>query len=67
MFYKKLIHAVYMHKFLTLHISFQVLALWHKNPGPDLQIKAWVGHCVACGVETGLATQHWSCKSEDCA
>ena len=34
--------------------------------GPDLQIKVWVGH-YACVVETGLATQHWSGKSEDCA
>ena len=34
--------------------------------GADLQIKAWVDHC-ACVVETGLATQHWSGKSEGCA
>ena len=33
--------------------------------GPDPQTKAWVGHC-ACVVETGLATQHWSGKSEGC-
>ena len=34
--------------------------------GLDPQTKAWVGHCT-CVVETGLATQHWSAKSEGCA
>ena len=29
------------------------------------QTKVWVGHC-ACVVETGLATEHWSGKSEGC-
>ena len=32
----------------------------------DPQFEAWVGHC-ACVVETGLATKHWSGKSEGCA
>ena len=40
-------------------------ALLKCNTGPDPQIKAWVSHC-ACVVETGLATQHWSGKSEGC-
>ena len=31
--------------------------------GPDLQIQAWLDH-YACVVETGLATRHWSGKSE---
>ena len=31
--------------------------------GPYPQTKCWVGHC-ACVVETNLATQHWSGKSE---
>ena len=35
--------------------------------GPDLQIKAWMGHC-ACVVNTDLDAQHyWSGKSEGCA
>ena len=37
----------------------------HSVSGPNLQVKAWVGHC-ACVVETGLATQYWSGKSEGC-
>ena len=32
----------------------------------NLQIEGWVGHC-ACVMETGLATKHWSGKSEGCA
>ena len=31
----------------------------------DPQTKGWAGHC-ACVVETDLATQHWSGKSEGC-
>ena len=34
-----------------------------KMPGPDPRTKAWVGNCV-CVMETGLATNHWSGKSE---
>ena len=33
--------------------------------GLDPQTKVWVGHCV-CVLETGLATEHWSGKSEGC-
>ena len=33
--------------------------------GPDPHTKGWVDH-YACVVETDLATQHWSGKSEGC-
>ena len=38
----------------------------HHFTGPHPQTKAWVGHCSFV-VETALATQHWSGKSEGCA
>ena len=42
------------------------IVMWVWCVKTDPQTKAWVGHCT-CVVETGLATQHWSGKSENCA
>ena len=42
------------------------ISLTCPETGPDPQTESWVGHC-AFVLETGLATQHWSGKSEGCA
>ena len=49
-----------------IYINTSILSLTSVYTGLDPQTKALVGHC-ACVVETGLATQCWSAKSEGCA
>ena len=53
-----------VHMFLNCQL--QVTLCTPAATGLDPQTKAWVGHSV-CVVETSLATQHWSGKSEGCA
>ena len=47
-------------------IFITVIIIYFPLSGPDPQTKGWVDH-YACVVETDLATQHWSGKSEGCA